>query len=62
MTDFVFKGLSLRSYGAILADPPWAFRTYSGDHTTPHRMVDEPYPVMSLADIQTATGGHAGGA
>lgn len=51
MTDFVFHGLPLRSYGAILADPPWAFRTYSGTDTTPHRTEDEPYPVMSLDDI-----------
>lgn len=24
-------------FGCILADPPWAFRTYSGKESTPHR-------------------------
>lgn len=51
MTQFIFHGLQLHSYGAILADPPWGFRNYSGDDTTPHRTADEPYPVMSLDDI-----------
>jgi len=44
-----FHGLG--RYGAILADPPWSFRTYGGDDTTPHRTAIEPYPVMSVDDI-----------
>lgn len=46
-----FDGVPLRLYGAILADPPWSFRTYGGDDTTPHRTAAEPYPVMSVSDI-----------
>jgi len=38
-------------YGAILADPPWAFRTYSKRDHAPARG-DQPYDVMSLADIK----------
>lgn len=37
-------------YGAILMDPPWSFKTYSGDETMPHRG-DEPYPVMPFYKI-----------
>jgi len=51
VTDFIFKGLQLRGYGAIYADPAWSFRTYGGDDTTPHRTTVEPYPVMSLEAI-----------
>lgn len=37
-------------FGAILADPPWAFRTYSNKNVAPARGV-QPYAVMSLVDI-----------
>lgn len=37
-------------FGAILADPPWAFRTYSRQSVAPARGA-QPYAVMSLADI-----------
>ncbi|WP_457659570.1 MT-A70 family methyltransferase [Sinorhizobium medicae] len=37
-------------YGAILADPPWSFRTFSKKHVAPARGA-QPYAVMSLADI-----------
>lgn len=37
-------------FGAILADPPWAFRTYSKKNVAPARGA-QPYAVMSLADI-----------
>jgi len=47
-----FPGLPLRSYGAILADPPWAFRTYGGDDATPHRTDEDHYSVMSLGDLK----------
>lgn len=30
-------------FGCILADPPWAFRTYSGKHCTPHRGAHDHY-------------------
>lgn len=48
-----FAALPLGHYGAILADPPWSFRTYGGDDTTPHRTDDEPYTVMSIDDIRS---------
>ena len=51
MTDWPFQGLRRGAYGAILADPPWAFRTYSGNDTIPHRTAAEPYPVMALGDL-----------
>ena len=37
-------------FGAILADPPWSFRSYSNQQLAPARG-EQPYPVMSLADI-----------
>lgn len=37
-------------YGAILADPPWSFRSYSNQQLAPARGT-QPYAVMSLADI-----------
>lgn len=52
MSDWAFQGLQRHHYGAIAADPPWSFRTYGGDDTTPHRSIEEPYPTMSLADIR----------
>jgi N6-adenosine-specific RNA methylase IME4 len=39
-------------YRAILADPPWAFKTYSGKHTTPHRCAEDHYRTMSLVDLK----------
>lgn len=48
MTDF---GLPLHHYGALLIDPPWAFRTYSGDDVTPHRTKEDHYRVMSPDDL-----------
>lgn len=38
-------------YGAILADPPWSFRTYANDNVAPARGA-QPYRVMSLDDIK----------
>ncbi len=38
-------------FGAILADPPWAFRTYAKKQVAPARG-EQPYPVMSLDDIK----------
>lgn len=38
-------------FGAILADPPWSFRSYAGASLAPARG-QQPYAVMSLADIK----------
>jgi N6-adenosine-specific RNA methylase IME4 len=38
-------------FGCILADPPWGFRTYSGDDAVP-TLGEEPYPPMSLDDMK----------
>lgn len=38
-------------YGAILADPPWAFRTYSNKHTTPHRCAVDHYTTMTASQL-----------
>ncbi|NZD50519.1 MT-A70 family methyltransferase [Rhizobium leguminosarum] len=38
-------------YGAILADPPWSFRTYGKQDIAPARGA-QPYDVMSLTDIK----------
>ena len=39
-------------YGAILADPPWAFRTFSGENMTPHRCAEDHYSTMDLAALK----------
>lgn len=51
MTDWPFNGLCRASYGALLVDPPWPFRIYSGTDNTPSRTAVDPYPVMSIADL-----------
>jgi N6-adenosine-specific RNA methylase IME4 len=51
MTDNPFQGLALGSYGAILCDPPWAFKTFSGDNTTPHRAATDWYETMKMEDL-----------
>lgn len=41
-------------FGAILADPPWSFRTWSGKTGTPHRTANDHYittATTKLADI-----------
>lgn len=63
MTDLaaaVFDGLPLNYFGAILADPPWHFRTHSsrgaatvpGDRTDAAGSRQPPYPTMSLSAIK----------
>jgi N6-adenosine-specific RNA methylase IME4 len=42
----------LRDFGAILCDPPWAFKTYSGKHSTPHRCAEDHYTTMHLSDLK----------
>jgi N6-adenosine-specific RNA methylase IME4 len=44
-------------FGCVLADPPWAFRTWSGKNGTPHRGAHDHYvttETMALADIPVA--------
>ena len=51
---FPLKGDGAKKYGAILLDPPWSFKTYSGKKTTPHRCMIDHYSVMdrqALADL-----------
>lgn len=36
-------------FGCILADPPWAFKTFSGENMTPHRCAEDHYRTMDLA-------------
>lgn len=46
------------SYGAILADPPWAFKTFSGKNGTPHRSAEDHYKTVeggALARLPVAT-------
>lgn len=38
-------------FGAILADPPWSFRTYANDNVAPARR-EQPYAVMSIDYIK----------
>lgn len=46
-----FASLS-SGYQVILADPPWAFRTFSGETMTPHRCAEDHYSTMTLAEMQ----------
>ena len=39
-----------RRYACLLADPPWAFTTYSGARV-PQRAEEQHYPTMTLAEI-----------
>lgn len=38
-------------FGCILADPPWAFRTFSGD-AVPQRAGEQHYPTLDLATLK----------
>lgn len=40
-------------FGCILADPPWAFRTYSGKDSTPHRGAHDHYVTTKTEDLAT---------
>lgn len=50
-----FAGLETGSYRLLLADPPWAFRTFSGKDRTPtqkkFREEEDHYATMSYADM-----------
>jgi len=39
-------------YGAMLCDPPWAFRTYSKKDVTPHRKTVDHYTTMGLPALE----------
>lgn len=38
-------------FGLILADPPWRFRTYSGESEVPTQ-AEDPYETMTIEDIK----------
>lgn len=38
-------------YGAIYLDPPWAFKTFSGNSQTPHRSENDHYATMQRHEI-----------
>jgi len=38
-------------FGAILADPPWSFRTWSGRKGAPHRTANDHYQTMDMQAI-----------
>lgn len=38
-------------FGCILADPPWAFRTFSGENMTPHRCAEDHYRTMTFDEM-----------
>ena len=38
-------------FACILADPPWAFRTFSGENMTPHRCAEDHYSTMSFDEL-----------
>jgi len=40
-------------FSCILADPPWAFRTFSGENMTPHRCAEDHYKTMTLAEMKS---------
>jgi N6-adenosine-specific RNA methylase IME4 len=51
----MFEPLPAGPFGCILADPPWAFKTWSGKHATPHRTANDHYttrPAETLAEIR----------
>lgn len=46
-----------KKFGAILCDPPWAFKTWGGSNVTPHRTAKDHYStetVRQLAQIPVA--------
>ena len=47
-----FAGLPRAHFSCILADPPWAFRTFSGENMTPHRSAEDHYSTIDLAGLK----------
>lgn len=46
-------GLPDGPFGCILADPPWAFKTYSGKSGTPHRSAADHYVTMGFGGLSS---------
>lgn len=38
-------------FAAIVADPPWSFKTWSGKTGTPHRTAEDHYSTMTVKDM-----------
>ncbi len=51
ITTGPFAGMSRKNARLILADPAWAFVTYSGE-SVPQRAEEQHYPVMRLAELK----------
>lgn len=52
MSDWPFGDLKRNHYGAIYADPPWGFQTWSGpEKKVASRGMVAPYQTMEMADI-----------
>lgn len=49
-----FGGIMVPEGGfrCILADPPWAFRTFSGNNATPHRSAEDHYTTLSAIELE----------
>lgn len=45
--------LPVGPFGCILADPPWAFKTYTGGTGTPHRSAEDHYPTTKTSDLMS---------
>jgi len=50
--DGPFQGLQRNGYGFIEADPAWAWTSFAGKASAPHRTAEAPYPVMSLDEMK----------
>ena len=46
-----FDDLPRGHFRCILADPPWAFRTFSGENMTPHRCAEDHYRTMTTDEL-----------
>lgn len=44
--------LPMGEFGAVLADIPWRFITFSGKKSVPSRTEVDPYPTMALAELK----------
>lgn len=47
-----FDHLPTNHFGLIEADPAWAWTSYAGKASAPHRTQEAPYPVMSLNEMK----------
>ena len=48
-----FAPLPTGLFGTILADPPWAFRTFGGADVTPHRTKADHYMTAGVSALST---------